>query len=99
MNVSKTNYKEEQLERPERKKFDKKKKPRRLNRTPRFLVELPEVIDYKDIATLRKLLSERGKILSRRFTGVNAKNQRLLCEAIKRARFLGLLPVGSAKRK
>jgi len=77
----------------------KNKKPRRVTRTPRFLVELPEVIDYKDIATLRKLLSERGKILSRRFTGVSAKNQRLLCEAIKRSRFLGLLPVGSAKRK
>jgi small subunit ribosomal protein S18 len=80
-------------------KKDKKKKPRRVNRAPRFLVEVPEVIDYKDISTLKKLLSERGKILSRRFTGVNAKNQRLLCEAIKRARFLGLLPVGSAKRK
>ena len=77
----------------------KNKKPRKINRTPRFLVELPEVIDYKDIATLKKLLSERGKILSRRFTGVSAKNQRLLCEAIKRARFLGLLSVGSAKRK
>ncbi|MBF0331899.1 MAG: 30S ribosomal protein S18 [Candidatus Omnitrophica bacterium] len=82
------------------KKFDKKnKKPRKLSRTPRFLVELPEVVDYKDIATLKKVLSERGKILSRRFTGVNAKNQRLLCEAVKRARFLGLVSVGSAKRK
>ena len=89
----------EKSDRKEKKDGKKDKKPRRVNRTPRFLVELPEVIDYKDIVTLKKLLSERGKILSRRFTGVNAKNQRLLCEAIKRERFLGLLPVGSAKRK
>ena len=89
----------EKSDRKEKKDGKKDKKPRRVNRTRRFLVELPEVIDYKDIVTLKKLLSERGKILSRRFTGVNAKNQRLLCEAIKRARFLGLLPVGSAKRK
>jgi small subunit ribosomal protein S18 len=65
-------------------------------RTP---VDLPEVIDYKDIATLRKMLSERGKMLSRRFTGVSANEQRLVSLAIKRARFLGLLPSGSAKRK
>jgi small subunit ribosomal protein S18 len=45
------------------------------------------------------MLSERGKMLSRRFTGVSAKEQRLVSLAIKRARFLGLLPSGSAKRK
>ncbi len=85
----------------ERKKTFKKGE-RRMRRTPRPIrhpVELPEVVDYKDIATLRKLITERGKFMSRRYTGVSAKQQRLLCEAVKRARFLGLLSVGSAKRK
>lgn len=75
------------------------KRPRRAARPIRIPVTLPEVVDYKDIASLKKFLSERGKFLSRRFTGVSAKGQRLLIEAIKRARFLGLLPVGSSKRK
>jgi small subunit ribosomal protein S18 len=86
----------------ERKKLIKKKDPKKLRRTPRPIkhpVDLPEVIDYKDVMTLRKLITERGKLMSRRYTGVNAKQQRLLAEAIKRARFLGLLSVGSAKRK
>ena len=49
------------------------------------------VIDYKEIALLQKYVSDRGKILSRRFTGMTAKNQRELTRAIKKARFLGLL--------
>jgi small subunit ribosomal protein S18 len=50
------------------------------------------VISYKDTATLRKYISERGKILPRRITGVCAKHQRELTRAIKRARHLALLP-------
>ena len=50
------------------------------------------VIDYKDISKLRKFVSERGKIEPRRRTGVCAKHQRSLALAIKRARFLALLP-------
>ena len=50
------------------------------------------VIDYKDIAQLRRFISERGKIEPRRRTGVCAKHQRRLALAIKRARFLALLP-------
>jgi small subunit ribosomal protein S18 len=50
------------------------------------------VIDYKNIAQLRKFVSERGKIEPRRRTGVCAKHQRGLALAIKRARFLALLP-------
>lgn len=65
----------------------------------RIQVTLPEVVDYKDAASLKKFLSERGKLLGRRFTGVSAHAQRQLIAAIKRARFLGLLPVGSSKRK
>ncbi len=50
------------------------------------------VIDYKDIVLLRRFVSERGKIEPRRRTGVCAKHQRRLALAIKRARFLALLP-------
>ena len=49
-------------------------------------------IDYKDIVLLRRFVSERGKIEPRRRTGVCAKHQRKLSLAIKRARFLALLP-------
>jgi small subunit ribosomal protein S18 len=49
-------------------------------------------IDYKDIPTLVRFISERGKILPRRITGVSAPNQRKLVRAIKRARYIALLP-------
>ena len=49
-------------------------------------------IDYKDVAKLRKYISERGKILPRRITGNCAKHQRALTVAIKRARHVALMP-------
>jgi small subunit ribosomal protein S18 len=49
-------------------------------------------IDYKDVRMLGRFISERGKIVPSRITGVCAKKQRLLQVAIKRARFLALLP-------
>lgn len=49
-------------------------------------------IDYKDIETLSKFITERGKISPRRITGVSAHHQRFLALAIKRARFMALLP-------
>lgn len=49
-------------------------------------------VDYKDIETLKRFISERGKILPRRITGVSARFQRELTEAIKRARYIALLP-------
>ena len=49
-------------------------------------------VDYKDAATLRTFISERGKIVPSRITAVSAKKQRELSQAIKRARHLGLLP-------
>ena len=49
-------------------------------------------IDYKDIRLLQRFVSERGKIVPSRITAVSAKKQRELAQAIKRARFLGLLP-------
>ena len=49
-------------------------------------------IDYKDVAKLRKYVSERGKILPRRITGNCAKHQRALTVAVKRARHMSLMP-------
>ncbi|HIK38191.1 MAG: 30S ribosomal protein S18 [Geminocystis sp.] len=49
-------------------------------------------IDYKDVELLRKFITERGKILPRRITGLTARQQRDLTDAVKRARILALLP-------
>ncbi len=49
-------------------------------------------IDYKDVRLLQRYISERGKIVPSRITAVSARKQRELAKAIKRARFLGLLP-------
>ncbi|MBC8537190.1 30S ribosomal protein S18 [Feifania hominis] len=57
-----------------------------------FCIDKVEHIDYKDVAKLRRYLSERAKILPRRITGTCAKHQRQLTTAIKRARHIALLP-------
>lgn len=57
-----------------------------------FCVAGEKTIDYKDIAKIRKYITEKGKILPRRQTGVCAFHQRELCTAIKRARNVALLP-------
>ena len=49
-------------------------------------------IDYKDVDLLKKFLNPHARIISRKKTGVTAKNQRNLALAVKRARFMGLLP-------
>ncbi len=49
-------------------------------------------IDYKDVELLRRFLTPSARMIARRRTGVTAKNQRKLSTAIKRARFIGLLP-------
>ena len=51
-----------------------------------------QTIDYKDVDKLKKFVSEKGKILPRRVTGLCAKHQREVTVAIKRARHIGLLP-------
>lgn len=51
-----------------------------------------EVVDYKDVRKLQRFLTERGKILPRRATGLTAKQQRQVSRAIKRARHIALLP-------
>ena len=60
-----------------------------------FCVYKVESIDYKDVAKLRRFISERAKILPRRVTGTCARHQRELTVAIKRARHLALLPFSS----
>ncbi len=58
----------------------------------RFSAEGASEIDYKDLETLKQYVSETGKIVPSRITGTKAKYQRQLATAIKRARFLALLP-------
>ncbi len=58
----------------------------------RFCADKIKEVDYKDIKRLRGFLTERGKIVPGRVTGTCAKHQRQLSRAVKRARFLGLLP-------
>ncbi len=57
-----------------------------------FCVEKAEAIDYKDVAKLKKYVTEKGKMLPRRMTGVCAAHQRILATAIKNARMVALLP-------
>lgn len=58
----------------------------------RFCVDKAKVINYKETKILESFIKERGKILSRRFSGNCAKHQRRLAEEIKKARFLSLVP-------
>ena len=71
-------------------KRERGRRPRR--KVCSFCVDKVEEIDYKDVAKLRKYVSERGKILPRRITGNCAKHQRALTVAIKRARHVALMP-------
>ncbi len=66
------------------------RRPRR--RVCSFCVEKVQKIDYKDVGRIRRYISERGKIDPRRKSGTCAKHQRMLTAALKRARFMALLP-------
>jgi len=70
--------------------FNGKRAPRR--KVCIFCVDKVDSIDYKDTVKLRKFITENGKILPRRMSGVCAKHQRMLTTAIKRAREMALLP-------
>lgn len=72
-------------QRPQKRLFSRKK-------VCRFCADKELNIDYKDVKTLRNFVSERGKIIPRRIVGTCASHQRQLCEAIKRARQIALLP-------
>lgn len=63
----------------------------------RFTKEGVVYIDYKNYRLLRDFLTERGKIMPRRITGISAKHQRMLTQAIKRARHMALLPFVSSQ--
>ena len=63
-----------------------------------FCVEKVHVIDYKEVARLRRFSSERGKILPRRVTGTCARHQRRLATALKGARHMALLPYTADQR-
>lgn len=65
----------------------------------RFTAEGIEEIDYKDINMLKNYITETGKIVPSRITGTRSKYQRQLAQAIKRARFLALLPYTDAHEK
>ena len=63
----------------------------------RFLADKSLVIDYKDPSLLKYFITERGKIVPRRVSGLCAKNQRKVTQAIKRARMVALMPFTTAK--
>ena len=71
-------------------KRERGRRPRR--KVCSFCVDKVEEIDYKDVAKLRRYVTERGKILPRRISGNCAKHQRQVTVAIKRARNIALLP-------
>lgn len=71
--------------------------PRR--KVSQFAIDNVEHVDYKDLARLRRHIGERGKIEPRRKMGTSAKHQRSLTVAIKRARFMALLPFSGATER
>jgi len=64
----------------------------------RFTAEGVKEIDYKDLETLKAYVSETGKIVPSRITGTKARYQRQLATAVKRARFLALLPYSDSHK-
>lgn len=76
------------------KKFRKRRKKFFLRKKCYFCTHNISRIDYKDLETLQAHITEQGKILNRKITGNCAKHQRILTRAIKRARYLALLPTG-----
>jgi small subunit ribosomal protein S18 len=62
------------------------------NRPRKYTKINVDFIDYKDLNTIRRFISDRGKIRSRRVTGLSRRHQRQLALAVKRAREIGLLP-------
>ncbi|MBF0398267.1 MAG: 30S ribosomal protein S18 [Desulfobacterales bacterium] len=71
---------------------NKKKRVYHRRKICKFCADKTLLIDYKDSKTLRLFITERGKIVPRRISGVCAKHQRVLNQAIKRARTIALLP-------
>ena len=73
--------------------FDNKRRGgMRRKKVCQFCADKNKTIDYKDVDTLKKYVTERGKILPRRITGTCAKHQRAITLAVKRARHIALMP-------
>jgi len=68
-------------------------------RSTRYILSADTKIEYKNLAVLQKFFTDRGKIVSRRISGISGQRQRKLSIAVKRARYLGLLSAGGAKRR
>jgi small subunit ribosomal protein S18 len=66
-------------------------------RPPAFVNDPEFIFDYKDPQTLRHFITERGKVVPRRISGLTARQQRQLTQAIKRARMIALLPYTAVK--
>ncbi|MBI1882635.1 MAG: 30S ribosomal protein S18 [Chlamydiae bacterium] len=87
-------------DRDDRRRDDKKREDRKAEREEKvirkkkckFCLDNVEAIDYKDTNRLRKNLTERGKIIPRRITGNCSSHERQLAEAVKRARYIALIP-------
>ena len=82
---------------PKKTETNNEEKGKRMRRAPKkkvcaFCVEKAEEIDYKDVAKLKRYITEKGKIIPRRTSGMCAEHQRALAVAIKRARVMALLP-------
>ena len=69
-----------------------KKSKKQTRKACQFCQDKAEEIDYKDVAKLKRYMTEKGKIIPRRVSGVCARHQRMLTNAIKRARVMALLP-------
>ncbi len=76
--------------------YKKNKKPRKERRIPIakscYFTDTGTKPDYKEVLVLRRFINERGKIIPQKYSGLTAKNQRLLAVEIKKARYMGLLP-------
>jgi small subunit ribosomal protein S18 len=70
----------------------KRTKKKRVTPKECYFTKMGTKPDYKDVLILRRFLTERGKVLPAAYSGLTAKNQRLLSQAIKRARQMALLP-------
>ena len=75
-------------------RFERRRSRRKV---ARVLADKTLVIDYKDPSILKYFITERGKIVPRRVSGLTAKNQRKITQAIKRARMVALMPFTTAK--
>ncbi len=78
--------------------LNKKQRRKRLLGRRKRVMDIHTVIDHKRPDILKRFVTERGKIIPRRVSGASAKQQRQICTAVKRARFLGIIPYAISHR-